>query len=267
MPPFDFLKLAKRIGRKAVKTALLPGGREKLSTNPLGQTTIKADKRLEDLVISELRASKIPCVLVTEEASLVKISGKPEWKFVLDPLDGSENFKRGIPPYALGFCYAPIKGRADDVLESYIIELCSGEEFYARKGKGVFRDGVRVHASKVKSLPESIISLDFNDEPSSKKSRAEEKIALLGCSDYRRLGPDLVDMCYTACGGLDGFVDPRKTLSLVHASGVAILSETCIVTDEKGKPIRSKLEVGECTAVVAAGTKELHAELLSALRK
>ncbi|MDD5317168.1 MAG: hypothetical protein PHF51_00365 [Candidatus ainarchaeum sp.] len=267
MHSFDFLALARRVAEKAVKAAALPGGRRKLSRNPLGQTTILADKRIEDAAVSELRASGIPCVLVTEEAGLVGISRKPEWKFVLDPLDGSENYKRGMPPYALGLCYAPIRGRMGDVREAYVAELTGGDEFYARKGKGVFRNRVRAHASKVKSLADAIVSLDFNDEEEGNRLSAAKKAALLECSDYRRFGPDLVDMCYAACGSLDGFADARRTLSLVHASGIAILSETCVVSDEKGKPIRSKLEVGECTAVVAAGTRELHAELLSALKR
>ena len=97
MTAFDFLRIARGIGRKAMRIAARGGGTETVATNPLGQKTIRADRELEELVVDELKKATVPCVLVTEEAGFVEISKTPKWCFVLDPLDGSENFKRGIP--------------------------------------------------------------------------------------------------------------------------------------------------------------------------
>jgi len=263
----SFLPLARRIAKKAVLVAEREGGARELGENPLGQLTIRADRDLEELVAGELRRAKIPCILVTEEAGLIEISREPEWKFVLDPLDGSENYKRGVPIYCLGLCYAPITGRFPDILESYIIELNTGDEFYARKGGGAYRNGKRARPSRASDMRGAIISIDLHNEIMHNEISPRATLALLECTDHRRFGPDLLDMCYTACGGVDGFVHGCRTLSAVHASGVALMDEDCTVTETDGKPIAAKLEVDEPMGVVAAGTKKLHAQLLAALRK
>lgn len=269
MAPFDFLGVAKRIGQKAMQVARETGGGEYVGVNPLGQKSIKADMELEALVAAELRKAKIPCILVSEESGVIEVATpkNAKWRFVLDPLDGSENYKRGIPTYALGLCYAPLSGRQPDVIESYIINLVSGEEFYSLKGKGVYRNGKRVKPSKLKKMLDAIISIDFYHEALDRRIPEDVQIALMKCADHRRFGPDLVDMCYAAAGGVDAFVHARGTLSEVHASGIALLAEDCVLTNEYGKPINAKLEVEERTGVVAAGTKELHASLMAALKR
>lgn len=264
---FSFLAIARRISEKAAAIAAKAGGSRITGTNPLGQKTIRADTDLEGLVIGELKRAGIPCVLASEEAGLVELSKSPRWKFVLDPLDGSENYKRGVPIYCLGLCYAPINGRSGDILESYVIDLARPDEFYAKRGGGVWRNGKRVRPSSVKSMRGAIISLDFHNEIIYNEIGAKGKLALLQCPDQRRFGPDLLDMCYAACGGVDGFVHGCKTLSAVHASGVALMGEDCVVSDRHGEPINAELDVEESMSVVAAGTKELHAELLAALRR
>ena len=267
MAGLDFLRIARSIAARAWEVNSLKGGRDIVAVNPLGQKTIRADVELEGIVASELRKAKVPCVLVTEEAGFIGISKKPKWKFVLDPLDGSENYKRGVPLYCLGLCYAPIHGRIPDIRESYIIELNGGDEFYAKRGNGVFRNGRRVRPSKVSDMKKAIISLDFNREWVGNKISPAAKLALFNSADMRRFGPDLLDMCYTTFGGVDGFVDGRGSLSAIHASGVALLNEDCVVTDEHGKRIDIALDVEARTGVVAAGTRKLHSQLLAALRK
>jgi myo-inositol-1(or 4)-monophosphatase len=265
--PSPFLRIARRIARRASGALSRAGGREEVGRNPLGQTAIRADRELEDIAIGELSRAKIPCVLATEESGLVEISRKPRWRFVLDPLDGSENFKRGMPIYAMGICYAPEGGRVKDIKESCVIELARGDEFYARAGTGVYRNGVRAKASAATSLRGAIVSIDLNGESAHRRVSSAAKLALLECRDTRRFGPDLVDMCYAACGGVDGFVDARGTLSAVHASGFAILRENCVASDVHGGELDCALEVEEFTGVVAAGTRKLHSRLVSALRK
>ena len=258
-----FIQLARRMGTKAMHAVKRSGGRKEISDNSLGQRTIAADKWVEDVVIAELRRAKAECVLVSEEAGEIELSKNPEWTVVCDPLDGSANYKRGLPFYCLGLCYTPFGGSVKDVKEAYVLELVGGEEFFCRKGKGAFRNGKRMKASNVERLGEAVVSLDL----AKGSLRNGAKLGLLRAGDFRRFGPDLLDMCYCACGRLDGFVDARSSLSAIHACGVALMEETCVVSDEKGKRIDADLEVNERMNVVAAGTKRLHGQLLAALKR
>jgi len=265
---FDFLGLSHRIAKQARAIAARGDGRELVgSTNSLGQGTIRADKDLEDMVIGELKASGIPCTLATEEAGLVEISANPEWRFVLDPLDGSENYKRGVPPYSLGICYAPEGGSLGDVRESFVCDLVSGDEFYARAGSGVvLRNGVKTVAGKAKRLSDAVLSADFycgNRGPRD----AETHALLREVRDARRLGSGLIEMAYVCCGGADGYLLLNPLLSAVHASGVGLMREACVLTDERGGKLDCPLEVDAKFGFIAACTKELHAGILDALKR
>lgn len=272
VPAFDFLGLARRIGGKARRLAARGGGLEVVGKNTLGQGTIRMDADLEAVACEAIGRAGIPCTLATEEAGLVEFSLEPKWRFALDPLDGSDNYKRGIRGFCLGLCYAPEGGNAGDVREAYIIELNTGDEFYSRKGRGAWRNGKRVHAAKTKRMIDATVSIDTIadwpwSEPRPFPLSKEGALALWSFRDHRRTGPDLLDMGYTGSGCLDGFVEAVGGLSAIHASGFAFMKETCVVTDGYGKDIRVPLEVEACTSVAAAGTKELHSAIVAALKR
>ena len=69
-----------------------------VGTNPLGQKSMKIDVVLENLAIRKLRENKIGKRLVTEEKGDVRLSGD-KGVVVIDPLDGSNNYRRGVPSY------------------------------------------------------------------------------------------------------------------------------------------------------------------------
>lgn len=236
---------------------------EFLGKNPLGQRSIRADVEIEDYVISELRETGIPCALLGEEHGLTKISEDPQYLFVLDPLDGSENRMRGVPPYCFGIAMAPYGGHLKDVKEALICDLTSPDEFYCCRGKGVYWNHKRVHASKRKEMKESIISVDFYGEGRHISDSA--KLGLIRCHDQRRLGPALLEICYTAAGCFDAYTHLAGTLSVIHASGVAMLYENCVVSDGAGRKLDSGFTMADCCSIIAAGTKELHSEILAAV--
>jgi len=259
----SFLQLFRKIARKA-KKAVEESDSKEVGTNPLGQRSMRMDMAVEQVVMEELK--KLNCALLSEETGMKEFSRKPKHVFVVDPVDGSENYRRNIPIYALGICVAPYGGNVSDVTESYIYDLVRGEEFYAAKGRGCWRNGKRVKASGVKEIEESIVSLDFYDKVEAVPDSVKADLLKM-TMDYRRFGPDLLDMAYVASGSLDGFIDVNGTLSVIHASGPAIMSETCVVTDESGQKIRAKLvDVKDSLSIVAAGTKELHAQLLKLVK-
>lgn len=264
---FGFIDFARRVGRKAMSITRKKGGEREIATNPLGQRTLRADKEIEDAVLAELRRTGLRCALLGEEGGLRKLHQRPDLLFVVDPLDGSENFKRGVPIYAFGISVAPYGGTLRDVTESYILNLVSGEEFYQIEGKGVFRNGRREHPSKTAKAEDAVVSVDFYEYGPGPSIPPKLKVDVLRkIKDYRRFGPDLIDMAYVATGKLDGFVGPRSTLSIVHASGLAMLAEECAVTDARGRQLDAKLDIDSSVSVVAAGTRELHRELLRLVR-
>ncbi|MBI4399403.1 hypothetical protein HY570_01515 [Candidatus Micrarchaeota archaeon] len=260
----NFLETCRKIAKKAGKLVMNSSTKE-VSQNELGQMTMEVDLSLENCIIDELK--KFNCAILSEEIGKKEFSKMPEVTFLIDPLDGSENYKKGIPVYAFGIAKVDYGGRIDEITEAYVYDLARGEEFYAAAGKGCLRNGRKVQASKVNKLDEALVSVDFYADYSETRLRPETVGKLVSrARDIRRFGPDLLDMSYTASGSLDAFVEITDSLSIIHASGFAILRETCIVTDEYGERVEKNLEeITECMNIVASGSRKLHDEIIRCL--
>jgi len=261
----NLLPLYRRIAKKAA-AALAKSSAREVGTNPLGQETMNADRDVEAVVFDELKKRK--CAVLSEEEGYAEFGSSPSELFIIDPLDASENFKRGIPCYVLGIARARVGGRLADVEESYIFDLVTGDEFYAEKGRGAWRNGKKIKSSGLREMPKAIIAIDFYNDNSRKISDSTRAKALACPKDVRRFGPALLEMAYVACGALEGYFNVNKSLSVVHACGPALMREAgCIVTDHEGRPLDFALrDVNEYFTIVAAGNAEIHKKLMEISR-
>ena len=73
-----------------------------------------------------------------------------EWLWTIDPLDGTLNFSRRIPLFAVMISVSKksAKSKNRDLRYAAIYDVMQNELFYAEKGKGAFRNGKRIHGSK-----------------------------------------------------------------------------------------------------------------------
>jgi len=261
----DFLSVYRRIGKNAAK-ALQKSGKEEVGTNPLGQRTMRADADLEEIVFKELR--KLDCIVASEEVGLKKFSDAPKNTFVVDPLDASENYARGMPNYVLGIARAPIGGSLKDVEEAYIFDLVTGDEFYSQKGKGAVRNGKQMKPSGISDISKAILAIDFYNPGAKPLSDSTRVKALKYPKDIRRFGPALLEMAYVASGGLEGYLNINDTLSTVHACGPALMAHAgCTVTNQDGGGLDFGLEdVGKYFSIVAAGNKKIHEKMMEVAR-
>jgi len=260
-----YLHVYRHIARNALR-ALRGSNARVVGRNQLGQETLGADEELEKIIFKEL--SRIKCAVLSEEAGYRELALHPKELFVIDPLDASENYRRGIPNYALGIARAPAGGRLADVEEAYIFDLASGEEFYSVRGEGAWKNGRRAKPSQLADISEAIVAFDFynvNARPVSNSTRA---LALSRTKDIRRFGPALLEMAYVGCGSLEGYFNINRTLSVVHASGPAFMRHAgCIVTDSRGRGLDFRLErIDEYFTIVAAGIRQIHDSMMEIAR-
>jgi fructose-1,6-bisphosphatase/inositol monophosphatase family enzyme len=116
-------------------------------------------------------------------------SGDGELLCVLDPIDGSTNFDRGIPFYATSLCVLDDEGpRA-----SLVVNHATDTWYEAVRGDGATRDGELVRPSRAAALREAIVS--FSGLPAARR----------GWAQYRALGSASLELCGVADGSLDGF--------------------------------------------------------------
>jgi fructose-1,6-bisphosphatase/inositol monophosphatase family enzyme len=199
-----------------------------------------------------LRAARLG---VLSEESEYEVGGTGE-VVVIDPIDGSTNASRGLPWFGTAICVVDGEGPA----VALVVNQASGERFWAVRGGGAFRDGVRIGPSGCTDVSESIVGL--NGLPPYP----------LGYRQSRVYGAVALDLCMVACGVLDGYVDCDDR-NAEGAHGVWDYLASALICREAGAPIVDlhgrdlvTLRPDDRRTPVAAATPELLAALLEARR-
>jgi len=258
----EIIRLFREIGKEAGEILhSLENPTEVVGTNPLGQETMLADRALEDLAIERLNDSGLGKILITEEKGEVELKGGT-LTFLMDPLDGSNNFRRRVPSYGLAISSAN-GGNYSDITRSYIIDLANGDEFWAVKGEGSFMNGERIYTSPETNPEKCIVEYDCN--------LLDQYDIILPVlrrfKDHRRFGANAVALCYIASGAHHCFIDLREGLSIVHSPGLKIAEEAgAVVTDARGKPLTLTLRKDTKLSFICSANRELHEKVLGLLK-
>jgi myo-inositol-1(or 4)-monophosphatase len=190
-------------------------------------------------------------ILTEESGSIFQDS---EYKWIIDPIDGTVNFANRIPIccISIGIEYRG-KMIMGAVFNPFINEL-----FLAERGKGATLNGRAISVSKKDNVIASCLVTGFPytylDLPNG-PLQVFERFIRKGIP-VRRLGSAAIDLCWVACGRFDGFYE-HQLLAWDSAAGFIIVEEAGgKVTDLKGRPY-SPYQPG-----IIASNGVLHDELL-----
>jgi len=233
--------------------------------NPYGDKTLLLDVKAEDAILSVLSSSGTKFEILTEEKGFIKNEKTPEYLAIVDPIDGSANLERGIPIVSIGISIIPYKKAmtTDDAEISIIDSVFTDETYIAVTGKGVTKNGIKVKPSDPVELENAIISYDTKktwDPDYMKKSLR----TISAVHDIRRTATNLLDLCWTAAGFLDGMVDLRDMLPIIHLCGTHMVFEAGgFVLDQNGNRYCSPLEPERMMNFVAASNETLARQILA----
>jgi myo-inositol-1(or 4)-monophosphatase len=162
-------------------------------------------------------------VLAEEMAADLPSGGEGRYCWLFDPLDGTANYAHGLP-----FFCASLALEMDGVVEvAAVFEPVRNELFVAERGRGAFRNGHAISVSASTELSNAMIGTGFPHGATIRDARME---GLLGeCAirvrGLRRLGSAALDLCYVACGRLDGFWDANLK-AWDTAAGALVVAES-----------------------------------------
>ncbi|MES0336439.1 MAG: inositol monophosphatase family protein [Candidatus Magnetobacterium sp. LHC-1] len=236
--------------------------RRVLQIGAAGDTTHPIDKAAEDIIISSLSALQRPMTIISEELGIMDINGGGH-RVIIDPIDGSRNAVYGLPFFSTSIALSSGKTMGQCYM-GYIINLISGEEFYATKGQGAFLNDTRLHAQR---SDETEIILYESREP------ARELPRLLGlfsmAKRLRSLGSTALDMAYVASGAAAAFVTPSRSRSFDFAAGIVIVREAGgTVTDIEGNDIdHMEINLERSSTILAAVNNAVHSNALGAINR
>jgi len=255
-----FRSMGKRAGELARPLAGTARGRRELGRGAAGDMTIFMDRALEDMVVREAeRAGNIR--LISEELG-VKDFGTPKAALVVDPLDGSANAEFGIGFYAVSYALGPPEPRLGNIEIGYVRNLVSGDEYWALKGKGAFRNGKRIRTQKDFGL--RMLLMEMSPGPVRAFDNARRIVEKAG--KVRCMGSLALDMCLVASGAASALVDLRGGMvrPLDISAGKLILEEAGgIVKDGRGRAIDGlTIDPIARTDILAAASGRLLSRLL-----
>ena len=259
------IRAARSAGQVIVKSFADPSKIETMQ-KAMNDFVTNVDREAENVIIQTIKKSYPDHAIVAEESGFT--SGKDaDYQWIIDPLDGTTNFVKGIPHFAVSIALR-IKGRTE---VGVVYDPIRDELFTASRGAGAQLNGYRLRCSNARDLDGTILATGF---PFKAKQHATTYMNILGklfteCADFRRTGSAALDLAYVATGRVDGYFE----LSLKpwdFAAGELIAREAgAIVCDFTGG--HNYMSTGNIVAgnprVVKAMLANMREELSDALKR
>lgn len=257
------LSATDRVWRRVAPLASRTGRGTTVGTGAAGDRTILADKLAEDLLVADL--ARVDGVrILSEEAGEV---GPKEGSLlaVVDPLDGSSNFERGIPFYCTSV--AIVEGDSiDGTVVGVVRDLVSGDAYAARKGRGATKNGKPIRSNKEVDPSQAVIGIDLSRGPPGLASSMEPLIR--GVKRQVHLGANALELCYLAEGRTDSFVDLRGRMRVTDfaAANLIALEAGAVVTDPTGRELEVRLDLDDRFSFIASANPAFHRRVMDLSR-
>jgi myo-inositol-1(or 4)-monophosphatase len=230
-----------------------------------GDRTLRIDSAAESIMLAELQTLHDAGYLfhaLSEERGEVDFGGDAV-RVIIDPIDGSLNAKRGALHYALSVAVADGETMAD-VVFGFIHDFGAGEQWWARRGEGAWRNDERLDPS----LPERRSrdgKLELLGIESADPRWVQASIDPLVASAHRlrALGTIAATLCQVAAARFDGMVTLRRCRGVDAAAGQLIVREAggVVAFTDCEDPLGAPLDATPSSHLVAARTAETLAEL------
>lgn len=209
-----------------------------------------ADRAVEDLIRRELGRHFPADGILGEEGGLEDDGGTARL-WVLDPIDGTFNFLRGIPCWGVVCAYV-VEGRT---MLGLTYDPVHDELFTARRGGGAFRNGTPIRVSGKETVDTACLALTYSFRQPKRSYVDLVAAALARGFEHRRMGSTAVQLGYVADGRCDG-------LATLYCSSWDVLAGLLLVEEAGGVAtdfIAAHGLLGK--GGVLAGTPALAAEL------
>ncbi|RDV29263.1 inositol-1-monophosphatase [Alteromonas aestuariivivens] len=189
------------------------------------------DKEAEKAIIHKIQQSYPNHTFLGEESGETSGS-ESDFQWIIDPLDGTTNFIKGIPHFAVSIALL-YKGRLD---QAVVFDPIRGELFTASRGNGAQLNGYRIRVTKPRDLSETVLA---TGTPFKNKNQFGEFALSLNkifheCGDVRRAGSAALDLAYVAAGRYDGYWERGIKAWDIAAGELLVREAGGLVTDFTG---------------------------------
>ncbi len=228
-----------------------------------GDRTFPVDQWAETIVLTALERvhqAGESFTLISEELGIRKF-GEGKRIVLVDPIDGSNNAKNGLPFFATSL--ALLDGeRLADLQVGYIANLAVGEEFRAIRGQGAYKNGTLLRTPTSHDI---VIVAYEATRPAEDLPRI---LPLLSAARRTRcLGATALDLAYLAAGAVSVFATATASRAFDYAAGMLVLEEAHgVITDLEGDTIdHITVGLGRTVPLLASKNEMTHHRALALL--
>ncbi len=188
------------------------------------------DKESERQIVTELSRILPEAEILAEEGKYPTKNSNYKW--IIDPLDGTTNFVHGIPAYTISIALM----ENDEPIIGVVHDVSREECFSAYKGGGTELNGKRVNVSINSSLNQCLMATGF---PVTVFDRVDDMMKIIKAfieetHGVRRIGSAALDLAYVSCGRFEGFFEYNLNAWDVAAGALLVKEAGGIVSDFSG---------------------------------
>ena len=210
------------------------------------------DRQAEERVIDTLLKAYPSHSILAEESG--EIVGTEDYRWIIDPLDGTTNFLHGFPHFAVSIA-CQMNGRLE---HGVIYDPLKQELFTASRGDGATLNNRRIRVTNIKTTQGALLGTGF---PFKNHNELETFLKqfnefFTSASDIRRAGSAALDLAYVAAGRLDGYWESGLQSWDIAAGALIVREAGGIVGDYQGG--EKHLENGQ----VIAGNPRIYGDML-----
>jgi myo-inositol-1(or 4)-monophosphatase len=242
----EYLVAIQAVERGAKELVDRFGKRIAVQSKGIANFVSEADLATESAVIETIR-KHYPDHTILSEESHQSLVGKAEHLWVIDPLDGTNNFLHGIPQFAISIAYyhhgEPVVG--------VVYNPISQDLYSAARGEGAWHGTKRQSVSTEMRLDDIVVAFGFYYDRDRMMQATLDTLAAFfkaNIHGVRRFGAAALDLCHVGCGQYGLFFEYRLS-PWDYAAGQLFLAEAggrC--TDCQG----AKLPISEGSSVCAS---------------
>ena len=214
------------------------------------------DRAAQDLIREEILLKYPDHGILAEEE--LDIPGSSGFRWIVDPLDGTTNYAHRFPIFSVSIAVA----YDNDVLCGVVYNPVSDEMFKAIKGEGASLNAMPISVSDTGQLNDSLLGTGFpyNIRETAHTNLDHFREFAVRTQGIRRCGSAALDLCFVACGRLDGFWELNLKPWDITAGALIVREAGGVTTDFDG----NSLQMDGSRVLVSNG--HLHTAMMETLK-
>ncbi len=180
------------------------------------EVDILSEKTIKEIIKKSFPSHTIIC----EESGEEKHDSEYRWH--IDPIDGTVNYSQGIP-----FCAISVGlEKEKELIVGAVYNPFNQELFFASKGEGAYLNGRQIHVSQKVNYEDGLYVAAFSSTASKEKKGEYENFGHINDSTrgVLRIGSAALALAYLSCGRIDGFW-AKDLYSWDLAGGIVLVNE------------------------------------------